>query len=60
MPISPTASPTELLTALGNDVVGIGSTAPPSRRTRERADGSLEDEWGFVYPRVPHSFGVYL
>jgi uroporphyrinogen decarboxylase len=49
----------DLLTALGNDVVGIGSTAPPSRPTRERSDGLLEDEWGFVYRRVPHSFGVY-
>jgi uroporphyrinogen decarboxylase len=50
----------ELLTVLGNDVVGIGSTAPPSRPTRERPDGYLEDEWGFVYRRVPHTFGVYL
>jgi len=49
-----------LLTALGNDVVGIGSTAPPSRPTRERPDGFLEDEWGFVYRRVPHAFGIYL
>ncbi len=49
-----------LLTALGNDVVGIGSTAPPSRPTHERPDGYLEDEWGFVYRRVPHPFGVYL
>jgi len=50
----------ELLTALGNDVVGIGSTAPPSCPTRQRPDGYLEDEWGFVYRRVPHAFGVYL
>jgi uroporphyrinogen decarboxylase len=49
-----------LLTALGNDIVGIGSTAPPSRPTRERPDGFLEDEWGFVYRRVPHPFGVYM
>jgi hypothetical protein len=48
-----------LLTALGNDVVGIGATAPPSHPTRERPDGLLEDEWGFVYRRVPHAFGVY-
>jgi len=50
----------DLLVALGNDVVGIGSTAPPSRPTRERPDGYLEDEWGFVYRRVPHAFGIYL
>jgi uroporphyrinogen decarboxylase len=50
----------ELLTALGNDVVGIGSTAPASDPTHERSDGYLEDEWGFVYRRVPHAFGVYL
>ena len=49
-----------LLTALGNDIVGIGSTAPPARPTRQRPDGFLEDEWGFVYRRVPHPFGVYL
>jgi uroporphyrinogen decarboxylase len=49
-----------LLTALGNDVVGIGSTAPPSQPTRTRPDGLLADEWGFVYRRVPHRFGTYL
>jgi uroporphyrinogen decarboxylase len=49
-----------LLTALGNDVVGIGSTAPPAHPTRSRPDGYLEDEWGFVYRRVPHRFGTYL
>jgi uroporphyrinogen decarboxylase len=48
-----------LLTALGNDVVGIGATAPTSHPTRERPDGYLEDEWGFVYRRVPHAFGTY-
>ena len=49
----------ELLTALGNDVVGIGSTAPPDRSTRTRADGFRVDEWGFVYRPVPHAYGVY-
>ena len=49
-----------LLTALGNDVVGIGSTAPPDHPTRERHDGYLEDEWGLIYRRVPHRFGTYL
>jgi uroporphyrinogen decarboxylase len=49
-----------LLTALGNDIVGIGSTAPPSFPTRSRPDGYLEDEWGFVYRRVPHRFGTYV
>jgi uroporphyrinogen decarboxylase len=48
-----------MLTALGNDVVGIGSTAPPSQPTRTRPDGLLEDEWGFVYRQVPHPFGTY-
>jgi uroporphyrinogen decarboxylase len=49
-----------LLTALGNDVVGIGATAPHGRPRRERPDGLLEDEWGLVYRRVPHAFGQYL
>jgi uroporphyrinogen decarboxylase len=49
-----------LLTALGNDVVGIGSTAPPSCPTRTRSDGLRVDEWGLVYRPVPHPFGVYL
>jgi len=49
----------ELLTALGNDVVGIGSTAPPSCPTRTRPDGTRVDEWGLVYRPVPHPFGVY-
>ncbi len=49
-----------LLTSLGNDVVGIGSTAPSSRPTRTRPDGYLEDEWGLVYRRVPHRYGTYL
>lgn len=49
-----------LLTSLGNDVVGIGSTAPPSQAIHTRSDGYLEDEWGFIYRRVPHQFGSYL
>jgi len=49
-----------LLTALGNDVVGIGATAPRAHPTRTRPDGLVEDEWGFVYRRVPHDFGTYL
>lgn len=48
-----------LLTALGNDVVGIGSTAPLAFPTRTRSDGFREDEWGLVYRPVPHPFGVY-
>jgi uroporphyrinogen decarboxylase len=49
-----------LLTALGNDVVGIGATAPPTHPTTTRPDGFVEDEWGFVYRRVAHEFGTYL
>jgi len=49
-----------LLTAMGNDVVGIGATAPHAQATRTRPDGLLEDEWGFVYRQVPHAFGTYL
>ncbi len=49
----------ELLTALGNDVVGIGSTAPTGCPTRTRSDGLLVDEWGLVYRPVPHSSGFY-
>jgi uroporphyrinogen decarboxylase len=50
----------ELLTVLGNDVVGIGSTAPASCPTRTRSDGLRVDEWGLVYRPVPHAFGVYM
>jgi uroporphyrinogen decarboxylase len=50
----------EMLTGLGNDVVGIGATAPPSHPTRTRPDGLLEDEWGFAYRQVPHPFGTYM
>jgi uroporphyrinogen decarboxylase len=50
----------EMLTALGNDVVGIGATAPPSHPTLARPDGLLGDEWGFVYRQVPHPFGTYM
>lgn len=49
----------ELLTGLGNDVVGIGSTAPPDCPTKTRSDGSRVDEWGFVYRPVPHAYGTY-
>jgi uroporphyrinogen decarboxylase len=49
-----------LLTALGNDVVGIGATAPHAHPTRTRPDGFVQDEWRFVYRRVPHDFGTYL
>lgn len=49
----------EILTALGNDIVGIGSTAPPSRPTITRSDGYRVDEWGFVYRPVPHTYGIY-
>jgi uroporphyrinogen decarboxylase len=49
----------ELLTALGNDVVGIGSTAPSCCPTKTHSDGSRVDEWGFVYRPVPHAYGVY-
>ena len=49
----------EILTTLGNDVVGIGSTAPPCCPTQTRSDGFRVDEWGFVYRPVPHAFGIY-
>jgi len=49
----------EILTTLGNDVVGIGSTAPDCCPTRARPDGFCVDEWGLVYRQVPHGFGVY-
>jgi uroporphyrinogen decarboxylase len=48
-----------LLTALGNDVVGIGATAPPGRGTSTLPDGCRVDEWGFVYRSVAHPFGTY-
>ena len=49
----------EMLTTLGNDVVGIGSTAPPGCPTLVRSDGFRVDEWGFVYRPVPHAYGIY-
>ena len=49
----------EILTALGNDVVGIGATAPEYCPTRTRSDGSRVDEWGFVYRPVHHAYGIY-
>ncbi|MFC2030252.1 uroporphyrinogen decarboxylase family protein [Chloroflexota bacterium] len=49
----------EILTRLGNDVVGIGSTAPGCCPTVTRPDGYRVDEWGLVYRQVPHDFGVY-
>ena len=49
----------QILTSLGNDIVGIGSTAPDCCPTRTRPDGFQVDEWGLVYRQVPHEFGVY-
>ena len=49
----------EILTSLGNDIVGIGSTAPDCCPTLTRSDGFRVDEWGLVYRQVPHEFGVY-
>ncbi len=49
----------EMLTSLGNDVVGIGSTAPDCCPTKTRPDGFRVDEWGLVYRQVPHGFGIY-
>ena len=49
----------QILTSLGNDIVGIGSTAPDCCPTLTRSDGFRVDEWGLVYRLVPHEFGVY-
>jgi uroporphyrinogen decarboxylase len=49
----------QILTTLGNDIVGIGSTAPDCCPTLTRSDGFRVDEWGLVYRPVPHEFGVY-
>jgi uroporphyrinogen decarboxylase len=49
----------EILTSLGNDVVGIGATAPFCCPSQTRSDGYRVDEWGFVYRPVPHSYGMY-
>ncbi|MEW5814819.1 MAG: uroporphyrinogen decarboxylase family protein [Spirochaetota bacterium] len=43
---------TELLTALGNDVVGIGACAPKARPTREIEPGILVDEWQIKYRKI--------
>jgi len=37
-----------VLTALGNDCVGISACAPYDYPTRKRADGKLVNEWGMV------------
>jgi uroporphyrinogen decarboxylase len=49
----------QILTSLGNDIVGIGSTAPDCCPTITRSDGFRVDEWGLVYRKVPHEFGAY-
>jgi uroporphyrinogen decarboxylase len=39
----------ELLTRLGNDLVGIAAVYPAGEKTRKRADGHLVNEWGMVF-----------
>lgn len=39
----------DLLTAMGNDCVGISACAPTDTPTRKRADGLLVNEWGMVF-----------
>lgn len=38
-----------LLTYLGNDLVGIAATYPNGFKTKKRADGHLVNEWGMVF-----------
>lgn len=39
----------ELLTALGNDIVGIGACSPRDDPTREIGEGIYTNEWGIKY-----------
>ena len=39
----------ELLTKLGNDLVGIAAVYPNGYETKKRADGHLVNEWGMVF-----------
>jgi len=41
-----------LLTAMGNDCVGISACAPDDHPTRKREDGKLVNEWGMVFKDI--------
>ena len=43
---------TELLVALGNDIVGIGPCAPNKQPTKKLKDGTLVTEWQIKYKQV--------
>jgi uroporphyrinogen decarboxylase len=53
--LSTRISHTKLLTALGNDCVGIAAAAPKDRPTRTREDGTKVNEWGMIFK----STGLY-
>lgn len=41
-----------LLTAMGNDCVGISACSPDDVPTRKRADGKIVNEWGMVFEDI--------
>lgn len=50
---------TEMLVRLGNDCVGISYCVPGDQPTRQMPDGTLQDEWGFIYRITKNPFGQY-
>lgn len=50
---------TDMLVHLGNDCIGISYCAPTEQPTRQMPDGTLQDEWGFVYRITRNPFGQY-
>ena len=46
----------DMLTAMGNDAVGVGYTYV--RPMDELPDGRYRDEFGFVYHDVPNAYGL--
>lgn len=50
--LSTRISHTEILLSLGNDAVGVGPGRGKGKETRLREDGTLVDEFGFVFKRT--------
>jgi len=50
----------DMLTALGNDAIGVGYCYPSDVPVTRRPDGTFIDEWGFIYREVANDWGVNL
>lgn len=50
----------DMLTALGNDAVGVGYCYPSDAPLTRRSDGTYTDEWGFIYREVANDWGLNL